>query len=199
MATKRLLRSLRVPGWSRTVLVRRLVAGALVLLAGVLAVRPARDEDAVVVVAGHDLAPGATLSTSDVKAVRAPTALVPAGALVTPESASGRVLAGAAAAGEPITSARLLGPENTRLTAGRPDAAAVPVRLDDEDVAALLVPGSHVDIVGPDQTVVAEDATVVTVRAGDRGRRLVVVVLPRTVATRVAAASLARTLAVTLR
>ncbi|GAB3870716.1 hypothetical protein GCM10029964_005730 [Kibdelosporangium lantanae] len=199
METKRLLRSLRVPGWSRTVVIRRFVAGSLVLVAGVLALRPARLSDAPMVVAGHDLAPGATLSTSDVKVVRAPPALVPVGALVTAESAAGRVLAGVATSGEPITSARLLGPENTRLTAGHPDAAAVPVRLDDEDVAALLVPGSHVDIVGPDQAVVAEDAVVAAVRAGDRGRRLVVVVLPRTVATQVAAASLARTLAVTLR
>jgi Flp pilus assembly protein CpaB len=181
------------------VVIRRLTAGLLVLLAAVLALRRSPARDAPMVVTTHDLPPGAELSTSDLKVVRAPPGLVPAGALTVLSSAVGRVLAGVATAGEPITSARLLGPENIRLTAGRPDAVAVPVRLDDEDVAALLVPGSHVDIVAPDQQVIAEDATVVTVRAGDRGRRLVVVALPQTVATRVAAASLARTLAVTLR
>jgi Flp pilus assembly protein CpaB len=149
-------------------------------------------------VARHDLAPGTVLSTTDTKLVRAPPSLVPTGALTDPAMVSDQVLAGAAAAGEPITSARLLGPLNTRLTAGFPDAAAVAVRLDDDGMAELLTPGSRVDIVAPDQEVIAADATVVTVRSSDKGR-LVLVALPRQVATRVAAASLARTMAVTLR
>jgi hypothetical protein len=149
-------------------------------------------------VAHHDLAPGTVLSTSDTKLVRAPPWLVPSGALTDPAMAATQVLAGAAAAGEPITSARLLGPENIRLTAGRPDAAAVAIRLADDGVADLLVSGSHVDIVGPDQEVLAVDAVVLTVRSSDRGR-LVVVGLPRPVAIRVAAASLARQVTITLR
>jgi Flp pilus assembly protein CpaB len=149
-------------------------------------------------VAQHDLAPGTVLSTSDIKLVRAPPSLVPSGALTDPAKAAAQVLAGAAAAGEAITSARLLGPENIRLTTGGPDAAAVPIRLADDGVADLLVAGSHVDIVAPDQEVLATDAVVLTVRPGDRGR-LVVVGLPRPVAIRVAAASLARQVTVTLR
>jgi hypothetical protein len=117
-------------------------------------------------------------------------------------AATGQVLAGAASAGEPITSARLLGSENTRLTAGLADASAVPIRLADSGVAELLVPGSKVDIVGPDQAVLAAAATVVTVRpesgSVDRGR-LIVVALPSDVAPRVAAASLTREMTVTLR
>ncbi|TCO58384.1 SAF domain-containing protein [Actinocrispum wychmicini] len=188
----------KLPGWARVITIRRLLAVVLVLLAAVLAVRPAHDRDVPMLVARHAIAPGTVLSTSDIKLVRAPPALVPTGALTDEPSAVHQVLAGAAAAGEPITSARLVGPENTRLTAGQPDAAAVAVRLDDDELAALLVPGSHVDVVAPDQEVIATDATVVTVRAGGKGR-LVLVALPRAVATRVAAAALAGALAVTLR
>lgn len=153
-------------------------------------------------VADRDLAPGTALSTSDVRIVRAPPSLIPRGALTDPVAATGQVLAGAASAGEPITSVRLLGSENTRLTAGLADASAVPIRLADSGVAELLVPGSKVDIVGPDQAVLAAAATVVTVRpesgAVDRGR-LIVVALPSDVAPRVAAASLTREVTVTLR
>jgi hypothetical protein len=195
MAANRLLRSLRTKGWSRTVAIRRLVAGVLVLLAAFIALRPARAADAPMLVAKRDLAPGTTLSISDTMLVRAPPSLLPQGVLVSADAAVGQILAGAAAAGEPITTARLVGPENTRLTTGRPDSAAVPVRLGDDGVAELLTSGSHVDIVAPDQQVLAADAIVVTVRPN----RLVVVALPSSVAPRVAAASMARAVTVTLR
>jgi Flp pilus assembly protein CpaB len=170
----------------------------LVVLAAFLALRPARAQDAPMVVAHHSLAPGTVLSTSDIKLVRAPPSLVPVGALTDLVAAQNQVLTSAAAAGEPITAARLLSPENTRLTAGRPDAATVPIRLADDGMAELLAPGSHVDIVAPEQEVIATDATVVTVRSTDKGH-LVLVALPRETATRVAAASLARAVTVTLR
>ncbi|MCE7008799.1 SAF domain-containing protein [Kibdelosporangium philippinense] len=197
-----LLKALRTKGWVRTVAIRRLIAVALVGLALFLAWRPNHATEAQMLVAAHDLAPGTTLSTSDLKLVRAPPSLIPRGALTDVQAAAGQVLAGVAAAGEPITSARLLGPENTRLTAGSPDAAAVPIRLADEGVAELLVPGARVDIVAPDQTVLASAATVVTVRPARRAHEqgwLVVVALPGHAAPRVAAASLAREVTVTLR
>jgi Flp pilus assembly protein CpaB len=184
------------------VTIRRIVAAALVTVAVFLALRPNPTEEAPMLVADRDLAPGTALSASDVKTVHAPPSLIPRGALTEPSKAAGQVLAGAASAGEPITTARLLGPENTRLTTGLPNASAVPVRLADSGVAELLVPGSKVDIVGPDQTVLASAATVVTVRpasgSADRGR-LIVVALPSDIAPRVAAASLTREMTVTLR
>ncbi|MEV4310746.1 SAF domain-containing protein [Actinocrispum sp. NPDC049592] len=198
MATSRLLRSLRTKGWTRVFALRRILAAGLVLFAAVLAFRPVRVAEVPVLVAARDLAPGTPLSTSDIKLLRAPPSLVPSGALSDPASVGGQVLAGAAAAGEPITSVRLLGPSNIRLTTGLPDAAAVAVRLVDDSIADLLVPGSHVDIVGPDQEVLASDAVVVTIRSGEP-RRLLVVGLPRAVAIRVAAASLSREVTVTLR
>ncbi|ONI90652.1 hypothetical protein ALI144C_02790 [Actinosynnema sp. ALI-1.44] len=167
---------------------------------------PDRDAEAEMLVAARDLAPGTTLSASDLKLVRAPPAVVPKAALADVSAAAGQVLTGAASAGEPITSARLLGPANTRLTTGSPDTTAVPVRLADEGVAELLMPGARVDIVAPDQAVLASGAIVVMVRSAEQSTsrqrdqgRLVVVALPRDVAPRVAAASLAREVTVTLR
>ncbi|GAA3432368.1 hypothetical protein [Kutzneria kofuensis] len=111
------------------------------------------------------------------------------------------MLTGAARAGEPITDVRLVGPENTLLATGNPDAVAVPVRLTDAAVADLLRPGSRVDVVG-DPAVLANDAVVVAVRPSEGASakgRLVVVALPRQAAAKVAAASLAQSVTVTLR
>jgi pilus assembly protein CpaB len=119
------------------------------------------------------------------------------------------VLAGAAGAGEPLTALRLAGPELVRSVAGDGDAAAVPVRLTDADVAGLLHPGQRVDVVTVGERtgspgVLASGARVLTVLpsdgkiAGGRGR-LVLVAVPRAVATKVAAATLSQEVTVTLR
>lgn len=194
-------------GWPRLLALRRVTAFVLVLLAVVLAVRAprARGTPTVpVLVAARDLAPGSSLDVVDVRVARAPSSLRPAAALTDADQVVGRVLAGAASAGEPITRARLVGPENSRLTTGDPDAVAVPVRLADPAVAELLSPGARVDVVTvaadslPESVVLAADATVVTVR-GDSDGRLVVIALPRESATRVASVSLGQPVAITLR
>jgi len=192
---------------------RRIVAGLLVLLGAVLALRP-EPGTVTVLVAAHDLVPGGTLVEADVVRRELPAAVVPSGAIMDVAALTGRVLASAARTGEPITDVRLAGPELVALQAPNGDAATVPVRLSDPDVAELLHPGSKVDVVSADErnaepTVLAEQATVVTVldeprsTFGKPGRsqqgRLVVVVLPRQAATRVAAASLSQPLTVTLR
>ena len=136
-----------------------------------------------------------------------PESLRPQAALTAPEQAKNRILAGATAAGEPLTNARLLGPENTRLTASDPTASAVPFRLADPAVAALLTPGLRVDVVtvSPSATaeavILAANATVLTVRPADKSTEghLVVLALPREEARKVAAASLGQPVAVTLR
>ncbi len=193
-------------GWPRLLALRRVTAFVLVLLAALLALRApqARDTPTVpVLVAARDLAPGSSLGVVDVRVARAPSSLRPAAALTDAEQVVGRVLAGAASAGEPITRARLVGPENSRLTTGDPSAVAVPVRLADPAVAELLSPGARVDVVTvaadlPGSVVLAADATVVTVR-GDSDDRLVVIALPRESATRVASVSLGQPVAITLR
>lgn len=202
----RLTSTLRTTGWIRTVAIRRLVAAGMLVLALVLMVRPERAAEAGMLVAARDLAPGTVLSASDLKLVRAPPAIVPKAVLRDVSAAAGQVLTSPASAGEPITSVRLLGPENFRLTTGDPDTTAVPIRLADEAVAELLTSGARVDIVAPDQAVLASGATVVMVRSVERAAerqraqgRLVVVALPRDIAPRVASAALAGEVAVTLR
>ncbi|HKN96372.1 MAG TPA: SAF domain-containing protein, partial [Pseudonocardiaceae bacterium] len=194
----RLRSLLRGRGWPRTMALRRIVAIALVVLAGALALRPAGAGETAqtdVVVAARDMAPGSLLTRADVSVRRLPASVVPSGALVRREAAVGRVLAAPVRAGEPLTDVRLVGQADTALTTGDPDAATVPVRLADPDVADLLRPGIRVDVVtlDPDHQsdpVLAENATVVTVRdtAGTSGLtgsdqnqtgRLVLVALPR--------------------
>jgi pilus assembly protein CpaB len=209
---ERLVEALRGAGWRRTALLRRTAAGLLAVLALILALIPADgDVSSHVVVAARDLASGTALTEADLAVVSWPVALVPTGALRAPADAGGRVLAGAARAGEPLTDVRLTGPELSGRLTGRPDTAAVPVRLADPDVARLLAPGSRVDVVTPgpngdSPVVLAADAAVLTVLAAEPDSpgqashgRLVLVALARDDATRVAAASLAEQVAVTLR
>lgn len=192
------------PGWRRVAMIRRVAAAALVTFALVLALAPRSGSVGVpVVVTAADLAAGSTVRPDDLTVREWPADLVPAGAVLDPASARGRVLVGAARAGEALTDVRLL---DTASSAAGTDGAAVPVRLADAGVAALLRPGNHVDVVTPGErtdrpVVLAADAIVLTVlepEPGSRGR-LVMVAMPRDVATRVAAASLADQVAVTLR
>jgi len=197
-------------GWRRVLLIRRVAAATLLLLAVVLALRGAHAEHGSlpVVVATHDLVPGAMLHAADVAVRSWPADVVPLAALRMPAQVEGRVLAGAAAAGEALTSARLVGPELAVRATGRGDTAGVPIRLADGDLAGLLTPGRAVDVVtaGPrsdEPTVVAAAATVLAVLPPDQhalGRgRVVVVAVPRPVASRLAAATLSQDVAVTLR
>ncbi|HEY0500175.1 MAG TPA: SAF domain-containing protein [Kutzneria sp.] len=200
----RLRRLLTTSSWARTILFRRTAAALLAVLAVVLAAATllhGRENTVPVLVAARDVPAGATLTRDDVRIRSLPAAYAPAGTITDTAAAVGRVLAGAARSGEPITDVRLVGPENTLLATGNPDAVAVPVRLTDAAVADLLRPGSRVDVVG-EPAVLANDAVVVAVRPSEgvsaKGR-LVVVALPRQVAAKVAAASLAQPVTVTLR
>ncbi len=211
----RALGTLRTPGWRRMLLLRRTAALLLAALALVLALRPAdATSRSAVVVAARDIPSGTALTPADLTLASWPGEIVPAGVLRAPADAGGRVLAGAARAGEPITDVRLTGPDAAGRLTGRPGDAAVPIRLADPEVARLLGPGSIVDVVTPapdgDRPVVlAADAAVLTVVAADadaaappgqgsRGR-LVLVALSRADAARVAAAALSEQVAVTLR
>ncbi|MFC4942021.1 SAF domain-containing protein [Pseudonocardia sp. GCM10023141] len=201
----RLAGLLRGTGWRRTVLLRRIAAGALAALALVLALLPrSGTAGAPVLVAAVELPAGVALRDADLAVRTWPAELVPAGALRAVDAAAGRVLIGAAHAGEPLTDLRFLdaGPA----AAGGPDGAAVPIRLADAGVAALLRPGSRVDVVtvggrAGEAAVLAADATVLAVMAEDKGTRgrLVMVGMPRALAGRVAAAALAEQVGITLR
>lgn len=204
MGVSRLRRLLTTSSWARTILFRRTAAALLAVLAVALAAASfahGRERTAPVLLAARDVPAGATLTDDDVRIRDLPVPYAPAGVLHEPGAAVGRILAGPARAGEPITDVRLVGRESTLLATGDPNAVAVPVRLTDAAVADLLRPGSHVDVVG-DPAVLATDAVVITVRPSEgmsaKGR-LVVVALPRSAAAKVAAASLAQPVTVTLR
>ena len=146
------------------------------MLAVILAVaEPPRvgGAEAALLVTARDIPPGSTLAPADVRVARFPAALVPKGALADPHRATGRVLHGPAAAGEPITETRLAAQGGGGPSAGRPGAVTVPIRLADPDVAGLLSPGARVDVVAADgpradgsasASVLAADAVVVAVR-----------------------------------
>lgn len=194
---------IRGPGWRRMLYARRAMAAALAVTAlGLALAPPAAAARSPVLVAAVDLAAGVSVRPADVAVRQWPAELVPAGALTQPAAAAGHVVVGAVRTGEILTDRRLVG-EGPDVGGG---ASAVPVRLADAAVAALLVPGAHVDVVTVGErtdrpSVLAEDATVLAVLAEDaRAKgRLVLVSLPRGTATRVAAAALAAQVAVTLR
>ncbi|GAA4894823.1 hypothetical protein [Actinomycetospora straminea] len=133
---------------------------------------------------------------------------------------------GGVRAGEALTDVRLLGPVAAVVAAGVPDAAGVPVRLADAGVAALLTPGTRVDLVaagaadgvvsepvggtdGADPPAYAEPAVLApgavvlaVLPAPERtagAAPVVVVALPGELAARVATVSLREEVTVTLR
>ncbi|MBS9534644.1 flagellar biosynthesis protein FlgA [Mycobacterium sp. M1] len=210
-ALTRLMLALR-PDWTRTVRARRVAASALVVLAGVAAIRPDPHGHHVdVAVLTRDMRPGTALTTGDVALESRSADTVPDGA-TTVTAAVGSTLAGPARRGEVLTDVRLLGPRLTEAAAG-PDARIVGVHPADAALTDLVHPGDVVDIVAAASTdpaadplsaprIVATGAVVVLVSArGDRGAddRVVLVALPATAAVAVAGAALGQTVTLTLR
>jgi Flp pilus assembly protein CpaB len=198
------------PDWSRTVRARRIAAGALVLLAAVAAVRSDPDGEQVdVVVAAHDLTPGAALVDTDLRVQRRPVTTVPDGATGDPAAVLGATVAGPTRRGEVITDVRLLGPRIAEAAAG-PDARIVSLQLADGALVDLVRSGDVVDVLAAPTSeaggetrprVIATRAVVVLVSEKRQGPgaaadRAVLVALPAQAATEVAGASL--THAVTL-
>ncbi|WP_374024680.1 SAF domain-containing protein [Mycobacterium sp. HNNTM2301] len=202
------------PDWTRTVLARRVGAGGLVVLAGVAALRsdPAGDY-AEVVVADHDLRPGAALTPADVRLEKRLAATIPDGSLADVGAVAGSTLAGPARRGEVLTDVRVLGSRLAESTAG-PGARIVPLRLADSALIDVVRVGDVVDVLAAPATagaeppqavpkVVATDAVVVLVsarpkvQAGD-GDRVVLVALPARVANTVAGSALGQAVTLTL-
>lgn len=209
-ALERLRAGLR-PDWSRTVIARRALACALVLVAAAAALRPDPDDSRTdVVVAARDLAPGVELTAADVRIERQTATMVPDGSLTDLATVVGATLAGPARRGEALTDVRLLGPRLAESAAG-PDARIVPLHLDDTALFDLIRPGDVVDVLAADTgasdadakpAVVATDAVVVLVSnkptgAGSGGNRVVLVALPAHSANEVAGAALIHTVTLT--
>jgi Flp pilus assembly protein CpaB len=209
----RLTQALR-PDWTRTATARRVTAGALVVLAGVAALRPdPADGRADVVVFAQDVAPGIELTAADLRVESRSKTTIPDGSQTDPALVLGSTLAGPARRGEVLTDVRLLSPRLAEATAG-PDARVVPLRLADAALLDLIRPGDVVDVLAADSAtpggavdaqprVVATDAVVVLVseEAASPGRgddRVVLVALPAHTANEVAGASLTQAITLTL-
>ena len=189
---------------------RRIAAAALVLLAGVAALRPDPDAArALVVVAARDLGPGAALTADDVRLEKRLAPTIPDGSQSDVGAVVGSTLAGPARRGEVLTDVRLLGRRLAESAAG-PDARIVPVHPADGALIDLVRPGDVVDVVAATEGsaqaaphVVATDAIVVSVSAKAKGQgttsdRVVLVALPAASATAVAGAALVATVTLTL-
>ena len=212
----RLLAALR-PEWSRTLAARRVAAGALIILAGIIALRSNPQGDRTeIVVATRDLASGVALTADDVRLEADLDQVVrhrhPADA--RPQSdvdaVIGATLAGPARRGEVLTDVRVLGPRLAESVAG-PDARIVPLPLADSALLDLVRPGDVVDVLaagtsdaGADARpqLIATAAVVVLVSekpkgAGNGSDRVVLVALPARAANDVAAAALVQTVTLT--
>lgn len=177
---------------------RRPIAAALAGLAVLCfatALRPASEPTVPVAVALGAVPAGASLTADDVDVRAYPAAWAPPGSYATVAEVVGRTASAPLAAGEPVTATRLV-------SAAERGAFAVPVRLQDTDVAALLEPGQRLDIVRArsDGTaaVIAQDVLVITVPRRSAGGAfggervpgsLVLVEADRATAVRLAAAS----------
>ncbi|MEV0252521.1 SAF domain-containing protein [Nocardia sp. NPDC050712] len=195
------------PPWADLLLVRRLLAAALTVLAAVLFLRGDPDtHSAPVVVAAHDLPPGRLLAAGDLRTVTQAAGSLPAGAARDTAPLLGATLTGAMRAGEVFTDLRVLGPRLAAAAAGAPDARIVPIRLADNAVAEILHAGDRVDVVGaeeggdrPARTLARDAAVVLVSRPADRrgqAEPVVLVALGAEPALAVAAASLRTALTV---
>jgi flagella basal body P-ring formation protein FlgA len=100
---RRISTSLR-PDWTRTVLARRVAAGALVVLAGVATLRSNPDGDrAEVVVAVRDLRPGTALTSDHVRLEKRLATTVPDGSQPELATVVGSTLASPTRRGEMLT------------------------------------------------------------------------------------------------
>lgn len=191
-------------------LARRVAAAGLVLLAGVATVRsnPAGDH-AEVVVASHDLRPGAALTYDDVRLEKRLATTLPDGSQADLTAVIGATLTSPARRGEILTDVRLLSNRLAESAAG-PGTRMVPLHLADGALIDLVRPGDVVDVLTTSAagsqsppTVVATDAVVVLVSAKQKAQaaendRVLLVALPANVANAVAGAALGQTVTITL-
>jgi Flp pilus assembly protein CpaB len=199
------------PDWARTVRARRVTAGALVVLAGVAAIRSDPQGDRVdVVVASHDIAPGTALTADDVSLESRSARTVPDGVSADLSSMLHTTLAGPARRGEILTDVRLLGSRLTEAAVG-PDARIVGVHPADAALIDLVRPGDIVDIVtatapeaaadppGAPRLLATGGIVVLVSDKQNHDDRVVLVALPATAAVAVAGATLAQAVTLTLR
>jgi Flp pilus assembly protein CpaB len=205
-ALDRLRHALR-PGWTRSLLIRRTCAVALLVVAVVAALTSHRDDELQsVVVAARDVAPGVRLTSDDLEVREVDAAAIPPGAITDTALLVEQTVTGPVHPGEMFTDTRILSSRLPAALLGRDDARLVPVTLSDSSVVDLLREGDVVDVLSVDEpdsgeasstsTVLAKNAVVALVYAPGgtspgRDASPVILALPERDAHRVAGATLA--------
>lgn len=187
---------------------RRWIAGALAAAAVwaiVSALAPPPAATTPVVVAAHDLTSGTVIHVADLAVVQIPSAMAAHGITGSPAQLVGETVAAPMRAGEPVTDRRVV--SDALITGYAEGLVAVPLRIDDADVVALLRVGEHLDVyasVGDGLAAahrVVSDAPVVTLphadSQGSSGALIVLAVTPDD-AAELAQASVAAELSVSL-
>lgn len=126
---------------------RRLLAAGLAAAAMTIALttlRPEPEPTVQVPVAAKDLSAGTNLRAAHIGTAALPREVVPDGAFPDTSGLVGQVLSGPVRRGEPITDARLVGASS--IDGYGKGRVGTPVRIADEGMAALLKPGSVVDV-----------------------------------------------------
>ncbi|MGW9212599.1 SAF domain-containing protein [Embleya sp. NPDC055664] len=201
------------PSWRRVSARHRrglaALSAAVAALAVIVAVRPAPAPTTPILVAARDLPAGSTPGPADLALVRMPTALRPEGVLRAVRQAEGGALTGPLRRGEPVTDVRLTRP------GGPADAGpvALPARFADADAVAVLRPGDRIDVLaapppehpGPARPIAA--GAVVVAKPPPTGSgfgapgsgALVILEVPRAVASELAGAATGPGLTYTIR
>lgn len=188
---------------------RRLLAALCVGVAVAITVsahRPPEPASVQLWTAARDLPSGTVLAAGDLRRTAFTPQSAPAAAVRAEHTALGRTLAAPLARGEAATSADLVG---DGLLARYPGQVAVPVRIPDGDVVAMLRVGDRIDLIASDPQGrqgadrLLAGAPVIAVPEVSRtgagpgiGGRLLVVGAPAGEATRVAEAATTRYLTV---
>lgn len=201
---------LSTPGYRRSVLLRRIVAGLLIACAALLALSGRVAKDPQVVVFARDVGPGDVLDPHDVELRSLPSQFVPDNALTDGAKAEGQVIAAAASAGEVLTTTRITGPDLVSSVAharGEDPSAftLVPVKLAEPDIVPMLHHGDEVSVVTTADSAAADVAartiatggTVITAGSGE-AQTGVLLLLRNEDAETVAASSLTLPLTVVL-
>lgn len=175
----------------RTLYLRRRPLAAifafLAVLAILMALRPAPTEATGVVAAARPLPAGTVLAAGDLTVVTLPSDAVPEGAALADAEVLGRTLAGPLSQGSPVTATSV----GTAERLARPGHLIVALPLSGDGIAALVCPGSRLDLLAPDGSTVASD--VLVVGPGDEagnlgtGSRSALIEVPDEIAGRLAA------------
>lgn len=138
----------RAPAWQRRYRRHRralaAVLAAVVVWGVVSAVRPSPAPTSAVVVARHDLVPGAALRAEDLAVEQRPAAAQPADAVADAAAVSGRTVAFPVRAGEVVSARHVVA--GALLSALGPGLVAAPVVLADPASASLVAAGDVVDV-----------------------------------------------------